>query len=671
MDEYDNDRTIRSIHLVNWQNDGDVRAFVEGAISLKETLNADIEHQAEINTAWYRGHQGLFWNNERRRLVQPKNERGRVRLVVNLMQGLIDGYISKLGLGGIRLTATANSDDVLDYELARLQTMVLEHYHETLRLHKLKIGFDVAAVLHGEAYAKVIWDPYAGTGLPAIGPDDLGLSPEDFRRKFKLPAGENKIRNIRTGDLSVVQVPVFRLFWGPSGVPFEEAEWILELNERSVGHVMLRYGLKAEEAKLGRDQRVKITRPGESTPYGSQDEEQDPDIVTMKELWVRPNPALPGLEKGRHIVLANQKVVLNKANPYQHGELPYAQFPLLPVPSANRAETFTSALLPVQADLNRAVSQFCENRELMANPRWVIPRSALSDDDELVARPGGIFTYDGAVPPQLQQGAAMPNAVVAMIEWTRKQMQEIIGLRDVSTGKNPPGVRSGRGIAMLKEADDERMATINERRVEFWKRIGWLMLKTLEQYVREDRLIRIAGDESRYRIITFSGALLKGRKGLGASQYDIRVDTTGRPRSRSARMEDIDRAMQHGFLDPKDPKDKSYVMGILEDGDTTMRMDPKARARELQHERNALMAQGGFIEPAMYEDLDTMVGVLNEYRNRSFFRHLEPEVQKLFEDYEIQCIKLLALKELRLKTIAQEAITQAGGPPQPSPVERR
>lgn len=649
--------TAVQLHQVRWDEDHSVLGFFEHALSIKDEHNLDAERQAEFNTAWYLGRQLQFWSREQRRMVTQENPHGRVRLTINLMRGLINGYVAKLGQAGLYLEGEPATDDLLDYERARLQTKVFDYYHRLLNLRRIVLRSDLTATLHGESFIKVVWDPESGDDYGIVRPDEVELSDEEFRKRY----GDTAVA-VRGGDLCVTDIPVFNICWGPPGVPFEEAEWVLEIYERSVGRVAERYRLRPEDIQADSDPDVRIIRPNETPLLQSAGRERREGVVLVKELWVKKNRQLPGLERGRHVVAVGRKIVRNSRNPYRHGRIPIIRWMLEEAPGSSRGETPVTDLLAPQADLNRAVSQFAENREVMANPVWLAPEMAIVDESEWNTAAGGVRRYRGPQAPRIEPGQSMPNAVMMMIQFTLRWMQDIIGLRDVSQGKNPAGVRAARSIALLREADDERLASVAQRRNDAWRNVGWLMLLTLEQYVTEERILRMTGDEQGSETLRLVGSRLgvPGRYGkLGISPYDVKVSTRGRPRSRSSMLEDIDRLMERGFLTPQNPEHVAYVLAFLDD-DLRVQRDPKKDAREVQYQRNWRMVQGDYVAPDSLEDLETMLGVLREFCGKPFFRSLAPEIQGLFHRYEDEATMLMAQRSARRQVLIQQGIDQSG-----------
>lgn len=656
MIEYGRETGVDDIRDVKWADDESVVSFIDHCLTLKDEHNLDTERQAQFNSSWYLGQQLKFWNKDRQRMETQANPNGRVRITVNLIGGLCDAYVAKLGTAPINLEAEPQTDDLLDFERSRLMTDVFRYYDRYLSMPGIVQFSDLAALLHGESYIKVCWEPFAGREVGPIGAADLGIDEQEFGRKY----GKEPVR-VKEGDLYVSTIPVFNLFWGPPGIPFNNAEWVVEIHERSAGYVIERYGLSPEDVSYDSDSDVRIVRPNEQFVWGER--ERGEGIVLVKTLWVAQNKKLKGLENGRRVIAVGKNVVKNGPNPYQHRRIPIVQWRHSVAPGDPRGYTPVTDLLPVQADLNKSVSQFCENRELMANPVWMVPEHSIVNEKDWVAAAGGMRRYRGSQMPQIQQGAAMPIVVYSMLDQSRKWMQDIIGLRDISQGKNPAGVRAAKTVSLLKESDEERMAAVNRRRIDAWRQVGWLMLMTLRQYAREPRLIRIIGDERAVLSKTFMGKDF----GNSISPYDIKVSTSGAPRSRSSRIDDMDRMMERGFLNPNLPEDKKYVLSILGD-DWRQPLDPKKDCRELQHMRNFNMAHGKYVSPAMYEDQETLLDVMRQFRYKSFFRELPLEVQALFEKYEQECIGLMALRTVRLEQIAQQALAAAGiQPQQPQP----
>jgi hypothetical protein len=646
--------TGSTFHTSDFRKDGQAQAFLRSALEDKDQFNYEVERQAELNIAWCRGLQTLFWHALDRRLIQQPNPNGRVRLTYNLMRGLVEGYAAKLAEDTIRLSCERTTDDYRDWLRAQIQTKILHAYQYLLDFDTLVDESDLYAVMTGEAYIKVCWDADKGSyALPdgySATPDELDMEPGELDRLAP------DLAELRKGDLSVYNVPVFNLYWGPDGATFDEADWVVEVYERSKAHVLGRYDLSPDDLTSDSHRGTRVWRPGQQRLYsgGYVSRERDKDTILVIEAWIKPNKKIKGLERGRHIIEVGGTVVENDANPYDHQKIPIVRFPLQFTAGDVRAYTPVTDLIPPQADINRAISQFCENRELMANPTWSVPENAIVDINEWSSAAGSMRRFRGQQAPNIVQGATMPNNVLVMIDKSYKFMQDIIGLRDASVGKNPAGSRSGSMVSLLKEADDERLGRVARRRREAWRQVGELMLSVLAQYATEERVIHLAGDESANETLAFSGADIASPDG----RYDVKVVSKGVVRSATARRENVQIAMQGGFLSPENPRDRSIVLETLEFGDQPWDIDPTVRERRTQRRRNMEMLRGQYERPNRYEDINILRQELNEFRKLPLFEQVPDETKAIFQQYEDDLIAASLAKEQYLQQQVQRVMQQ-------------
>jgi len=370
------------------------------------------------------------------------------------------------------------------------------------------------------------------------------------------------------------------------------------------------------------------------------------------------------LTKGFHAVQVGSKVIRKGQIPYQHGRVPICYNKFADVSGTPRGHTPVTDLLPLQADINRNISQQAENRELMANPVWLAPHGSIVDINEWTDRPGGIRTYRGNK-PELVAGAAMPDQVNTQVAQAVRFAQDLIGLRDVSQAKNPPNVRSGRAILALREADDERLGVYAEARREFFADIGRLTLQTISQYVTEERLIRIMGEEDEGRVRRFTGSMLTGQStGPGANYFDVIVETAGLSQSPAARQENVAALAQQGFLRPEDPDHERIVFEVLGfQREARYGLDKKRDSRETQRRRNEIMLHGGYEPPNLWERHETLLEELQMFMEKILSRpgmdeQARNRVVPIFKQYEEAVIKLMAVRTLRLEMLTKSAIQE-------------
>lgn len=644
---------------VEWERSGSIEGFISSALNDRERIHRAYYQQIEMNVAWYDGRQNLYLAPDRVGLSLVPNPRKRVRLTYNLIQPTVQVMIAKLGNDAIQPEVMPATTDHADEERARLGTHVLRYYREYLSLAELEEQADTWAALAGESFVKVCWDPAAGDRVDLRSmAESIGVRTSALHRA--LDTGQTG-DSMAIGDPAINIIPPFHVHWGPIHAPFEDAEWVIELHERSRAYVMERYGLDASDSDAVSSQAVEVYRPEASGSAGHLRGFDSRDRCLIAELWVKPNQkCCPG---GRHVVaLAHGKVLLNTELPYQHGEIPIRRFVLERVPNQLHGRSPITDMIPPQADYNRAVSQATENRETMAQPVVYAEKGAPVDPESWNGVAGGLRLYKGGTAPKHEPGQGMPASVLVWAQRAQMAIQDLASVRDVSQAKVPASVKSGRAILALQEADNQRIGGIYKRRRRFWEHVYRLLLQVVVQYVREPRLVRIFGDENRMEVAKFEGESLVGEKvGAGADYYDVRVRTTGVPQSRAEQTERVAMALEAGLLDPKDPAQRQMAMSLMELGDATGRLDPTKADRNLQQsEIRTMLADGKLVQPNWYDD-DAMHQIeLHRFLKSPAARELNPDQIALLQQHDFLHDVNKARRALRAQAAVQMAL--AGAP---------
>ncbi|MCK4601037.1 MAG: hypothetical protein KAU28_01130 [Phycisphaerae bacterium] len=649
--------TPTAILGTDWKDGDVVRDFVASALALKEEYNLEIERQAELNNHWVQGRQQLFWHQGLERVVQQENPNERVRITFNMLWPAVEALVAKLAAVGSAITAQPATDDVADYDAAFNQAHLLRHYMETLDWPWLVERWDRESIVCMETFAKVVWDPLAGDPYSSFKPEDVGMELADFKEQF----GVADVRGLHQGDVVVVPRTIFEIFWGPLGTHFEQAEWMLEVCDRSKAHAKQRYGLAADALEPSFAAGTKVWGGGVTSPRGTSEREADPNKVRIATLWVRVNPAIPGLEKGRYVVVVGGQVAVNVPNPYDHGQIPIVRYPLLYVPAEVRSATWVTSALPMQREANQALGQACEARERVGNPRIWAQEASIVDETQLVGSSGGLIEYRGSQVPVERPGSDTHRSAATALETAKFGIDELSGIRAVSHGRAGPSVRSAAQVSLLQNQDDERLATVAKNRRRFHVGIGRLMLATAHQFMSEERMIRVAGEESAQRTMLFNRDMLGARdKPIRVDRYNVRVVPDMPPRSRGALRLDLDTVMSRGFLDPKDPDHQQFVYETMQMGVARREPDRRKRASALQHKRNRMMAAGEYEPPRWFEPLELMTRELRRFQIDDVYAQLSARRQALFIRYDRELTRQRVFGQVYQQAVIREAMVELG-----------
>lgn len=291
--------------------------------------------------------------------------------------------------------------------------------------------------------------------------------------------------------------------------------------------------------------------------------ERDPDTsdeIAVRVYIERPTPEFP---HGRRIV--STVSMLLEVGPMP-GPWPYEMMADQFVPGRFWPRSWFDDLVPVQNEINEVVQQIAENRRLMANPSWWVPRSAGIDD--IYSTPGGINTYDslpGIPPPQAMQPPQMPGYVQDEAGRGVEDLARISGVSELTLqGRPPPGMRSARAIAALGEFDETRLAPLATRFSNMVSRGGQTMLSLMQKHYTTERQVRIIGPNKRIIVRHLSGADIQD----GTTLKVIIGHNIGF--TKSARIENAMAMQQQGLVTPDQVK---KMIDFAFPGDLFMRED--------------------------------------------------------------------------------------------------
>lgn len=617
------------------------------------------ELQGELAALWITGDQHLFHVPRGSGFVlEPlPNPNRRLRPVFNAYGPLFAQWHARVGMDPLEPEAVPQTGSQPDLDATRLQTALSRYYRDLLDMEAVKDQMVRLIGQDGMAFTKVCWDPLAG--------NEFEITPADLRKYGIAGDGgsETDALRLHLGEVRVDNVPLRNLTWGPVGVPFEQAEWVLEAHERSRSDVMSRWNLKAEEISDAYEDVPERWYRGEWTNQGTtRYKGSGSDIVVTFELWA---PRSPRLRGGLHAVIVGNQVVNRRrnaklTNPYRHGRVPYAACYALRRSDAPYGHTPAWDGFWIQAMINQLVGQIMEIIERCANPRTWARSTEPIEDSDLAGKPGGIIRYKGER-PITEPGTGPDTALYAILDRWMVLLQEAFGIHDASRGKAPAGGRSGRYLLALQDADDTRLGP-TRRSVQRWAcDVFHLLLECAAQFVSEERMIAIRGADNAWERRAFRGQdLIAGRESSGPQRFNIRMRTSGAARSRAAQVELVTLLIQSGFYKPENPEHVRAVLTMLELGDTTGRLDLTQQDRDAQRRVHDILATGRYVPPQWFQNHEVRRNELLKFMNdpSGGFERLSPEIQGLFKRYFRESIQIEAKEKLEQQLTAQNAMQQ-------------
>ena len=417
----------------------------------------------------------------------------------------------------------------------------------------------------------------------------------------------------RLGEVNVEVVSPFELRKDPTAKKWSQVRWCVEEKLRNVHYVEEKYGVTVDpedgliSTNLFDSMLLAVNGGIESKPVK--------DSVRVKEYWEIPSKQHP---KGRHITIANGKLLQYEDNPY--GRLPYEPFVHIRVPGRVDGASVIEDLIPLQREYNTVKSQRIMNRNLTFNQRILAPAGALINDP--TSEPGEILEYNVSKgKPEIMTPPPEPGYVEADLERTLRDLENVSGIHEVSKGTTPPGVKSGVAIAYLQEQDDTKMGpTIHsiENGLEKW---AVFVLSIVEEYYQESRLVKVLGKNNQIEVIEFKGADIKGNRDV------MVVAGSALPQSKAARQEFILNLVDRGII-----QDPQVILKLLEFGNMEEVYEELAIDVNQAQSENKRWQQGDF-SPIVrdFYNHQVHVGEHNKFRKSDDYEQLPPEAQQIID----------------------------------------
>lgn len=640
------------------RNSKDVIDFVTSQFKERRLEISELIRIWCLNLAWYRGSQNLDFDVNSRTWLRndPSINKNKVRLVSNLMMPLVRKSVAKMSyihpVWDV-IPATPDEDDI---QIANTSTKVLQDLWQQVEMNSKLIRLLFWMLNCGSAFFKVTWDAEAGDeiqvmsnqveeGLIKAAMEKFGFS--EIPQAFNVPQGQ----------LVIDVVTPFNITLDNHTECLDENLWIIESHLRDKDWIVEKFGTKYKNLQEV-DETDLLSFPH---LYSSKTRRELRKGVLTHELYIKRcglfKQGLYALVGGGEILIPPRKL------PYIHGKLPYTQFTEIITPGNIWGTCVSEQVRANQARYNRISSGVVENINLNSQLQWLNPeqnkRSVFTNE------PGAVINYTYPYKPEPNQPRTLPSYVERMLDRTRMDMQDTASSHDVSEAKNEPGIRSGKTVLALQEADDSIYGPVLLMMDEALSATGTLAIQTLAQYVTEERVLYITGEYNAIEAVNFTGAMLKGKN--NANYWKVRVKTFGRQAmSRSGREQLARTLIEVGVLNPQTDRDK--ILHIMGTADLVSMFDQDAATRSYQNDEIQMMLKGQPAKVELAQNHGIHIEVIKKCKNSGKWKNYPPQVKQLIEQHLLEHLKMQAYESVLPQLLVQEIIngTQqpaAGGQP--------
>ena len=276
-----------------------------------------------------------------------------------------------------------------------------------------------------------------------------------------------------------------------------------------------------------------------------------------------------------------------------------------------------------QVALNSSWSNLIEHLRDASVARLLVPNSAVRFLDQATDIPGEMLAYpDGVTPPQWLDPAQLPAWLRRLPEDLQRQVDDIMGVHDVSRGMAPANLESGTALSILAEKDSSPVGRLIKVTAGMWTRLGRMILMLQEQQVKDERFAVIETDSGGPLALSWTG------KDIGG-QYNAKVPLEGIiPISRAAQEQMATKMLEMGII--QDLPTWVAISEVPTGRDMIQRTHPDvAKARR----ENSRMVQGEVMIPATFDDHTIHIQEHNDMRKTPAYEMAESHIQEMIDDH--------------------------------------
>ncbi len=357
------------------------------------------------------------------------------------------------------------------------------------------------------------------------------------------------------------------------------------------------------------------------------------------------------------------------------GKLPYTHLKYRHIPNSFWGVSLLNDLIPMQKRLNAIDSHVVQNRKQMVSNQWLVPEG--SGVTKVDGRSGLMIRWtpstSGGFKPERLQGVPLPNQVMQEREQVKMDMELVSGAKEVLQGNVPPGPETGAAIEAMQEQAFRRFGPL----VKLWRaglsKHEHMKLKLAQMYWKENRIVRVLGDNKQLESYFLSGADI-----TQATDMTVRV-SIGMDYSQSAQRQKILQAAQMGLLgDLRDPMIRGKILERLEikGFESEYTLDAKKARRYLEMMKDGEMPP----PPEPVDNHSIQFQVYKDYMLTSDFEQLPEPTKEMIRQRATIHRQIMQQEQQQLMMQAQAAkgapeqmanqLTQAGMGNQPVPTQQ-
>lgn len=579
------------------------------------------------------------------------------------------------------------TDSIRDREIAEVSEKVFSHLREKTDFERVLTISSMWAAICGSSFIKVWWDAQSGEPdrfywddkrnkrvVPTVMLDDAQRKQKDLDGVFQ---------DLPPGDIALSVISPFGMYhdWTSRDASIKGCQWMIERHYMDINVVADRYGVEPSDLQpdagsqglLNYEEAIAFMSSGiNSSPFNwTSPVDKQRTRCTHVDMWERPSSEF---KKGRRVVLAGGKLLVDGANPNIADKTGMAHIPFIKQDWTHSPGRFWGGslledLTSPQFNMNASRGKLLEFMRVFGCPVTYIGDKSGLDPQNQTIEPGSVQVVSEMSAMKIQHGP-MPqlSPEVAGIGNICESDANKIASQFSEESKMPGQMRSGQAIALMSEQRDMALSVTTAEALRVTRDVGRTMISLAQLYYTEKRTMRYLGDQNEFEVRHFTGADLNN---------DIRIFGTPSVgdtlQSRKAEFMDL---VQAGAIQPAmNPTHARMMAKVFKYGTDDEAINTILAAEKNQeYEIEQMIAdplkygdQGYAVMP--WEQHSVEADVCIRFMYSQTFKHLDPRTKSVITDHWQKHdaeLKKQRMQEMQMQAMMAGTPAKRGQPSAPA-----
>jgi hypothetical protein len=449
------------------------------------------------------------------------------------------------------------------------------------------------------------------------------------------------------GEVEISVVDPFDFFIDPNATNFEDAQYCIKAVRKPLQEIKTdpRYKNTAEikaDKKLAASEYKSFLLQAIKNPEEESGNLEDANEYTILYELQKKEYQEDGQVKIKILSFTEDSILPLRDELTENDTINYELFQADLQPLEVYGESWAKQVMPINRVLDALESHIFEYNHFFAKGRFVIDkgsgvRSVINENGQIIEKNPGYTVTSLPIAP-------LPMSTFQQIANFRQYLEDIGGLHEVSLGRIPAGVKSGVGIAELRQADATSQDDLVDALEDFLVRASKQIFRIISKNYTTAKLAKVSGKggEPEYFYVlgsespTAKSLQKKNRNTFGQMNLPIAVigaDTEVRVMigswlayTKQARQEELKELFRLGAIDQK------TLLQHLEFGDVDSITDRTRTERLVQLRQSQPMAQEMLAARKGVDD-ESLALAENELMDEG-----KPEPVEMEDDHELHLI---------------------------------